>query len=426
MVTPVVCDPFRRDPRIDHLGHDLLKVGIKVTEGLEAFAVFNWPVREQGQPLVRQLADVPQASDLRPLKVGPSVRAQAKPRRPAATFGHRLDQPDAHQRAGGLRHGAFAHPKRLGDASEALLGRCAHEHIDHDAAVHACHAHRFEHQSEPLDVTMQRDVAWIQWGLLYVHNIVNVQNVKQIRSPCDRVKRPGRGGDVWTLLLSAALAAPCEPIEIEAIAALPTPAILVLGERHAHRRDLRAAGRVLDALVATGAPVTLALEAIHHDEQAALDAFTTSGAKLASLPNAVSWQARWGHAFRPYRPALRPAVSRRVAAGPTLGKAPEAAEIDVPAAYTELLAPMVAEHGMPPEALPAFARSMAWRDLGIAALGVQGWNARGWLVILAGKGHVARAIGTPFQLAALTDAPVHHALLGETPDGCAAGDRVVR
>ncbi len=226
------------------------------------------------------------------------------------------------------------------------------------------------------------------------------------------------------LALTAALASPCTPVAIDAIAAAPTPAVLVLGERHAHRADLRAAGHALTALAATGEPITLAFEAVHADEQAALTQHRAQAAPLRTLAAAVDWDARWGHAFPPYLPVLRAPVHARVAAGPPLGKPPADAVVDVPDAYLTTLAPMVAAHGMPPEALPGFARAMAWRDLRIAELAVNGWDRRGWLVILTGRGHVEGGIGVPHQLAALVDAPVHTALLGPTP--CGPTDRVLR
>ncbi len=68
---------------------------------------------------------------------------------------------------------------------------------------------------------------------------------------------------------------------------------------------------------------------------------------------------------------------------------------------------------------------MAWRDLRIAQLPFDAWGSEGVLVIVTGRGHVAGRHGTPFQLAQMTNLPVHTALLAKGED-CEAADRVLK
>jgi uncharacterized iron-regulated protein len=229
-------------------------------------------------------------------------------------------------------------------------------------------------------------------------------------------------------LFGVALAA-CPEVAVAELAALPPPAILVLGERHGHRGDLRAARRVVAALAARG-PTTLALEAAHSDQAAAIRAFNAGDGSLADLRDGLRWGETWGFRWGPYKRlfALRDRGVTFVAAGLKLGPAPDGADVAIPEGYGEILAEAMGAHGasLDEAGRARFARSMAWRDLRIGQLAVEGWDGRGVLVVLTGRGHVEREIGTPWQIRRFDERSVHAALLAPGDDGaCAAGDRVV-
>lgn len=228
--------------------------------------------------------------------------------------------------------------------------------------------------------------------------------------------------------LSMAVAG-CHEVSVQELASVGAPAVIVLGERHGVRSDLRIARRLVDALAASG-PVTLALEAAHEDHQAALDRFVAGEVGVRGLRRGLRWEQTWGFSWGPYRRLFR--RGRRgvhlVAAGLTLGPAPDDRLVSVPEGYEDHLATVMQAHGatLDGAAKARFARSMAWRDLRIGELAVDAWNGRGTLVILTGRGHVEGGWGTPRQLRELTAAPIESVLLSSDSDSaCAEGDRVL-
>lgn len=233
---------------------------------------------------------------------------------------------------------------------------------------------------------------------------------------------------IAALLLTSALAASCPTVTSAELAELPTPGVLVLGERHGDRGDLRRARRAVRALARRG-PVTLALEAAHEDVQAELDRLASGDLRLRDLADALRWSETWGYAWRPYRRlfALHRRGVRLVAAGLTLGPAPDERQVPIPDGYAEVLAEVLAAHGgTPDDAMKArFARSMAWRDLRIGELSLAGFDGRGALVILTGRGHVEGGRGTPWQLEQMGAPPVQTALLAPPDGACEPGDRVL-
>lgn len=234
------------------------------------------------------------------------------------------------------------------------------------------------------------------------------------------------------LLVSLALAS-CPVISpqdlAQEVSASGEPAVLLLGERHGDRGDLRVAHRVLRALAQRG-EVTLALEAVHEDHQPVLDAYRAGEGGVRRLRRALHWDQSWGYRWGPYRRLLK--LGRRdvalVAAGLTLGPAPEGREVPLPDGYAEELAEVMAAHGMPqdPAVQARFARSMAWRDLRIGELAVEGWSRRGTLVVLTGRGHVQGGRGTEWQLRSRGESRISSALLGLTEEPCGGDDRVLR
>ena len=212
----------------------------------------------------------------------------------------------------------------------------------------------------------------------------------------------------------------CDCVDLDTLDALAAPAVVVLGERHASKPDLKLAAKAVQRLGAT-APVTVALEAVDGRMQAAMDQLTEGVLKPKHVEGATDWATLWKHDFRPYLPVFK-ADAAFVGAGLSLGPAPEDREIAVPERYVTELGAAASHHGMDPQ---VFASSMAWRDLGIAEQSVAGWSGEGFLVILTGRGHVSEGLGVSWQLQrGLTEVPVVSYLL--EAEGCATGDAVLR
>lgn len=230
-------------------------------------------------------------------------------------------------------------------------------------------------------------------------------------------------------LMSAAMAAPCNVVSIEDVAQVTPPTVLVLGERHGHRADLRRAGQLLRALQRRNIPVSIALEAITESAQDTLAAYNADDLGLGQLRTAVDWDNSWGYAFKPYKRFFK-ADAPLIAAGPPLQKAPEDAVIAIPEGYAETLSAAFSGHLPPgqeidPEMLASFTRSMAWRDLRIAELAYAGWDQTGVLLIVTGRGHVEGDMGTNWQLRNQYDTPVESVILGLEDAKCAASDRIL-
>ena len=228
------------------------------------------------------------------------------------------------------------------------------------------------------------------------------------------------------LLPLPAVAACPETTVADLVAEVPAPAIVVLGERHGERKELRRAAEVVEALAARG-PVTVALEAIHADHQDAATALTEHG-KKGRFKRDSEWKRSWGFPLGAYWPVIRQATDGvvLVGAGLDLGPAPAEREIRIPDGYEAALLEAMEGHEMSDEVRARFARSMAWRDLRIAELAVDGWSGEGTLVILTGRGHVEGGRGVTFQLEALSDAPVRAALLDGEDAECPAGIPAIR
>lgn len=226
---------------------------------------------------------------------------------------------------------------------------------------------------------------------------------------------------LWSLLAAAG----CEPVTVDALTAGDKPVVVVLGERHGHRKELRRAARVVEALAGNG-PVTVALEAVHGDQQDAADALAEHG-RRRRFKQESDWKATWGYRLGAYWPVLRQARDGvvLVGAGLDLGPAPDERDVPIPEGYAEQLAEAMEGHDMPAEVAARFTRSMAWRDLRIAEQAVEGWDGRGALVILTGRGHVEGGRGVTWQLDEFTDAPVRAALLDAEDATCEAGARAL-
>lgn len=229
------------------------------------------------------------------------------------------------------------------------------------------------------------------------------------------------------LLTALAHAHDCATFTSADLDALPMPFVLVLGERHGHKGDLKTALQIVDRLDERG-PVTLAIEAVHESNQPVIDRFTAGEIKAGKLPAALDWSETWGFPWKPYKPLVTAAARGTpvVAAGLKLGPKPEDREVQIPEGYDAFLKQMMGGHGHGmDEAMAArFTTSMAWRDFRIGELAVQGWSGEGALVVLTGKGHVEGGMGTNWQLGRLTEAPVTSVVLGHEDARCEPGDTV--
>lgn len=229
-------------------------------------------------------------------------------------------------------------------------------------------------------------------------------------------------------LLSMAFAGECTEIGLTDVLAVEPPAVVVLGERHGTQPDLARATRIVRKLHEQ-APVTLALEAVHEDMQGVLDDWAETPGDPEELPAALDWEERWGFDWRPYARLVTSSLQgvRVLAAGTTLGPAPEDVRYPIPSGYMNILRDAMAGHEMPLDMEERFLRSMAWRDYKIATLATGPWDGQGYLVILTGRGHVEGGKGTNWQAMQSTDAPVHSFVLawGKEPP-CYRGDQVWR
>ncbi len=216
----------------------------------------------------------------------------------------------------------------------------------------------------------------------------------------------------------------CDCVDLDALAAIDPPAIVVLGERHADKTDLKLAAKAVKML-SQAAPVTVALEAVDTRKQAAMDQLGDGTLKPKQVEPATDWSSTWGHAFKPYVAVFKAgakAGASFVGAGLPVGPPPEDLELRVPERYVSELGRTAAQHGMDPN---VFASSMAWRDAAIAEASLEGWSGEGYLVILTGRGHVTDGLGVPWQIreGALSDVAVRPYLLAS--EGCATGDGVL-
>lgn len=229
------------------------------------------------------------------------------------------------------------------------------------------------------------------------------------------------------LIVAAALAHDCPAADLDALATLQAPAVIVLGERHGEKQDMKRAQELVERLQERG-PVTLAMEAVHESNQAVLDRYAAGEVKTGKLPNELRWSDTWGFSFKAYKKLVT--GSRRgwavVAAGLDLGPKPDDREVPMPEGYAERMMKAIESHAhlMKPEVRDRFPVSMAWRDFRIGELAMQGWSGDGYLVVLTGKGHVEGGQGTNWQLSQLTEAPVHSVMLAHEDAACMEGDQV--
>ncbi|MCB9679942.1 MAG: ChaN family lipoprotein [Alphaproteobacteria bacterium] len=229
-------------------------------------------------------------------------------------------------------------------------------------------------------------------------------------------------------LLSTALAQDCTTVHARDLLDVPAPAVLVLGERHGMRKDLGRATKIARALAAKD-DVRVALEAVDRRFDAALGAYAHGVLDADDLERKLDFPATWGFPYRVYAPLVRASAfgAEVVGVGLKLGPKPDDVSLPVPPRYIDLLRPAMGDHEIPLGMEQDFVQAMAWRDYGLASKALQGWDGKGYLVLVVGRGHVEGGKGVAWQASRLTDVPVHSFVLAATPDmPCYAGDQVWR
>lgn len=229
---------------------------------------------------------------------------------------------------------------------------------------------------------------------------------------------------VWATL---ALAADCEGVAMTDLLELQTPAVIVLGERPGTFVDERRAERIVFRL-AEDEPVTLALEAVEGGFQSVLDDYADGRIDPSDVPPLVRWDESWPYAWSAYQPLVTAAVMgvEVIAAGLPHTSMPRGESVTLPPRYMDVIEPRLADQGLPLAYESRFVQAMAWRDRRIAEQALEGWNGKGYLIVLAHRMHVAGGRGVAWQLAQRTQAPVESVLLGRAGASCEPGDRVLR
>lgn len=224
-------------------------------------------------------------------------------------------------------------------------------------------------------------------------------------------------------LIGAALAGGCTPSTLGELAQIEAPAVLVLGERKGTQPDLWRATRLVGRLRSTGEPVTVALQAVDLDAQPVLDRYGAGEIEPSDLPGLLGWQQHWGFPYRPYERLVTGALhgDRVVGVGVQVERQPPDAVAPRPPGYARILGDAMAGHYMPPELEPAFAQTVSWFDHRTARAAMEGWNGRGFLVVIADRLHVEGGKGIGWQLQRMVEAQVSTVSLGG-PGACYEGD----
>jgi hypothetical protein len=232
---------------------------------------------------------------------------------------------------------------------------------------------------------------------------------------------------MWLLSLAPlASGAGCTKVSVGDLAAVPSPSVLVLGERRGTLPDLSRAASIVAKLSARG-PVTVAIQAVHRDLQPALDDFSAGKVSLEALPAATNWEDRYGFPFEAYTKlfATRERGVKFLAVGTTVTLKPKDAVLNLPPGYIAVLADVMGDSPVPPELETTTVETMAWTDSSLATAALDGWNQEGVLVVLVDRLHVEGGLGVDWQASRLTELPVAAALLANGDSRCYTGDRLL-
>ena len=225
-------------------------------------------------------------------------------------------------------------------------------------------------------------------------------------------------------LIASALANGCTQTTITELAEIPAPAVFVLGERKGTQPDLWRANRVISRLRSSGEPITVALQAVPADKQPVLDRYENGEIEPSDLPGLLDWHARWGFPWQPYERLVTGALheDRVIGVGLRVEPQPEDAIAPRPPGYIRVLSDAMGGHYMPPELEPGFVQTVSWFDHRTAKTAYEGWNGRGYLIVIADRLHVEGGKGISWHLQRLVDVPVTTVDLGG-PGACYDGDR---
>ncbi len=232
---------------------------------------------------------------------------------------------------------------------------------------------------------------------------------------------------MWVIgLLSVAMAEDCAKTSVGKLAAVPQPAVLVLGERKGTLPDLKRAKAIVAKLAKRG-PVTVALQAVAVEHQPVLDEVNAGKLSVDQLPSTLDWENTWGFPFEAYEPlfALAGPGVKLVAAGQRYEPLPEEVTLPLPPGYMHVLADTMVESPLPVELESSFVAEVAWADHRMAKSALAGWDGKGALVIVVDRFHVQGGLGVGWQAQRMTDAPVTAALLAAAEGICYAGDQTL-
>ncbi|MCB9679221.1 MAG: ChaN family lipoprotein [Alphaproteobacteria bacterium] len=220
-------------------------------------------------------------------------------------------------------------------------------------------------------------------------------------------------------LLATALASGCEQTTLGELAATPGPAVFVLGERMGTQPDLARAARLVSKLRGTGAPVTVALQALPPDRQPVLDRYAKGELQSVDLPGLLDWGAANGFPYGAYEQLVTGAAwgGEVIAIGAPVEARPADTPVPIPPGYIAILQDGMAGHPMPVPLESAFVQTVTWLDFRLARSAIEGWKGEGYLVIVADRTHVEGGKGIGWQAQRLTEAPVKSVLLGG-PGSC--------
>ena len=234
---------------------------------------------------------------------------------------------------------------------------------------------------------------------------------------------------IWLTSIAVALGGPqCERIGMRDVMTVEAPAVIVLGERHGTQPDLNRASNIVYQL-AKRHDVTVALESVHAEYQSVLDDYADGKMDPSDLPYLMDWERSWGFPWAPYERLVTSAVfgAKTIAIGFELGQLPPGKSVPIPNNYIDILRDAMAGHEMPLEMESNLVQAMAWRDFHMAEIAAEAWDEKGYLVIVAGRGHVEGGKGISWQIQRMVQTPVEAFVLAwaENPP-CYAGDKVWR
>jgi hypothetical protein len=231
---------------------------------------------------------------------------------------------------------------------------------------------------------------------------------------------------LWSLAPLAHAQEPCAKTSLGELAALSTPAVIVLGERKGTLPDLARASKLVSKLLKKG-PVTVAVQAVRQDHQAELDAYTSGSVLLGALPATLDWENSWGFPFEAYAPLLATSDdgAKLVAIGQDYVLRPEDATLTVPPGYIHVLADAMGDAPVPVELEGPLVQTVAWADHRLAKAAIEGWSGEGALVIVVDRYHVEGGMGVQWQARTLTDSSVEAAILANADSRCYPGDKLL-